>query len=216
MSAPTEEAGLSLAEQAYHAICDRLVMLRINPGAPINDERLARELGLGRTPVREALKRLELERLVVAFPRRGTFATEVHISDLRHISEVRAALEPLAAADAAQRAGAADALIFERLLEELPAAARTDHRDLIRLDTRVHRAVYAAAYNPYLTATLLQYGNLATRIWCLFVDRLPGLAGHVAEHEALLRAVLNGDGDTAAELSARHVADFEAAVRAVI
>src|SRR5690242_16705671 len=79
----------SFAERAYEIIRDRLVMLEIRPGAPINDDQLGRELGLGRTPVREALKRLERERLVVAYPRRGTFATDVKIADLGHISEVR-------------------------------------------------------------------------------------------------------------------------------
>src|SRR5688572_5909610 len=83
------EEPLSLAERAYRDIRDRLVMLDIRPGAPINDDLLARSLGAGRTPVLEALKRLEYERLVVAFPRRGTFATEVNITDLAHISEVR-------------------------------------------------------------------------------------------------------------------------------
>uniref|UniRef100_UPI0015F0CBDF GntR family transcriptional regulator n=1 Tax=Pseudonocardia pini TaxID=2758030 RepID=UPI0015F0CBDF len=94
----------SLADRAYAAIRDRLVMLEIRPGDPLNDDRLAAELGTGRTPVREALKRLEGDRLVVAYPRRGTFATAVDITDLSHLSEVRLALEPLAARSAARDA----------------------------------------------------------------------------------------------------------------
>ena len=84
-AAPAGEGG-SLADRAYTAIRDRLVMLEIRPGDPLNDDRLAAELGTGRTPVREALKRLEGDRLVVAYPRRGTFATAV-----RAASRVRAA-----------------------------------------------------------------------------------------------------------------------------
>src|ERR687886_63204 len=61
-------------------------------------------LAVGRTPVREALKRLEGDRLVVSFPRRGTFATGMDITDLAHISEIRVQLEPLAARRAAERA----------------------------------------------------------------------------------------------------------------
>src|SRR5688500_18203301 len=79
----------SLAERAYRTIRDRLVMLEIRPGAPINEDRLAQSLGVGRTPVREALKRLQYERLITTYSRRGTFATEVNITDLAHISEVR-------------------------------------------------------------------------------------------------------------------------------
>src|SRR4051812_34326968 len=109
----------SFAERAYEIIRDRLVMLEIRPGAPINDDQLGRELGLGRTPVREALKRLERERLVVAYPRRGTFATDVKIADLGHISEVRQQLEPVAAAAAASRATAADRAALRSLAATL-------------------------------------------------------------------------------------------------
>src|SRR5689334_23597367 len=75
-------APASLADKAYVAIRDRLIMLDIRPGDPIDDDALAQDLGVGRTPVREALKRLEVDRLVVSYPRRGTFATGMDISDL--------------------------------------------------------------------------------------------------------------------------------------
>ncbi|MEU5309983.1 GntR family transcriptional regulator [Streptomyces sp. NPDC021562] len=209
-----EEAG-TLADQAYRAISDRLVTLQIRPGEPINDERIAAGLGFGRTPVREALKRLEHERLIVAYPRRGTFATEVHIADLGHISEVRRRLEPLAAGLAARRAGEADRAALERLLARL-ADASDAGTDLIRLDMTLHRAIYAATHNPYLEDTLVRYDNLATRIWCLFLDRLPGLAGHVQEHGPLLRAVIDGDAEKAAALAEGHVEGFEKAIRSLI
>ena len=207
----------SFAEQAYGIIRDRLVMLEIRPGAPINDDQLGRELGLGRTPVREALKHLERERLVVAYPRRGTFATEVNITDLGHISEVRRQLEPVAAAAAAHRATAADRAALGSLAEKLRSAGRKSvSADLMRLDMQVHRAVYAATHNPYLEDTLVRYDNLATRIWCLFLDRLTDLAGHIGEHGDLLRAIIDADADRAAELAAAHVAHFEQAIRAAL
>lgn len=205
----------TLADQAYRAISDRLVTLQIRPGEPINDERIAAELGFGRTPVREALKRLERESLIVAYPRRGTFATEVQIADLGHISEVRRQLEPLAAGLAARRAGGTDRAVLDRLLAELADASGAG-ADLIRLDMTLHRAIYAATRNPYLEDTLIRYDNLATRIWCLFLDRLPGLAGHVHEHGPLLRAIMDGDAEKAAALAEGHVEGFEAAIRSVI
>src|SRR3954452_8318181 len=97
-------AVTSLADRDYVAIRDRLIMLDIRPGDPIDDDELAKELGVGRTPVREALKRLEGDRLVVSYPRRGAFAPGLDISDLAHIPEIRAQLEPLAARRAAERA----------------------------------------------------------------------------------------------------------------
>ena len=90
------------ADRAYDIVRERLVMLDIRPGEPINDDRLAAELGFGRTPLREALKRLERDRLVVAYPRRGTFAAAVDMTDLADISEIRKLLEPTAAARAAR------------------------------------------------------------------------------------------------------------------
>ena len=216
MSVTTEPSQLSLAEQAYLELRDRLVTLRIAPGSPINDERVAAELASGRTPVREALKRLEMERLVVSYPRRGTFATEVQITDLGHLTEVRQKLEPLAASCAARRATARHKLALTNLLDELDGAADADVNELIHLDLRLHRALYAATSNPYLEDTLVRYDNLATRIWCLFLDRLPGLAGHVGEHGPLVRAVLAGDEDHAALLATEHVAGFEAAIRALL
>ncbi|WP_372345741.1 GntR family transcriptional regulator [Streptomyces sp. KL116D] len=218
LAADGPASGATLAEQAYRAITDQLVTLRIRPGAPVHDARLAEELGLGRTPVREALKRLETERLIVAYPRRGTFATEVQIADLGHISEVRQQLEPLAASLAARRATAADRERLTGFLARLEPAPGTtdDDTELLRLDMAVHRAVYAVTHNPYLEATLIGYDNLATRIWCLFVDRLDGLDQHVHEHGPMLRAVIEGDAPKAAALAAEHVDNFERAIRSLI
>src|ERR1700748_3878048 len=77
-----------LADRAYRALRDRLVTLRIPPGSPIDEDAIGRELKMGRPPVSEASKRLALENLVTVFPRRGTFASEINITDLAHISEV--------------------------------------------------------------------------------------------------------------------------------
>jgi DNA-binding GntR family transcriptional regulator len=213
-----DEQPMSLAERAYRDIRDRLVMLDIRPGEPINDDHLAEALGVGRTPVREALKRLEYERLVVAFPRRGTFATEVNITDLAHISEVRQQLEPSAAASAARRATTADRGRLGDLLAELEQVTSADQAadTLMRVDMRVHRSIYATTHNPYLEDTLVRYDNLATRIWCLFIDRMPDIAGHVDEHRPLLRAIIDGDAEKAAELTRGHISHFEQSIRAAI
>ena len=92
-----------LADRAYAELRDRLVTLRIAPGEPIDEDQLGEQLQMGRTPVREAIKRLALENLVTVFPRRGTFASEINITDLAHISDVRFVLEAHAAERAAVR-----------------------------------------------------------------------------------------------------------------
>lgn len=216
MTAQPEAAPTSLADRAYAAIQDRLIMLDIPPMAPIDDGSLSASLGLSRTPVREALKRLELDRLVISYPRRGTFATSVDITDLAYISDIRVHLEPLAARRAAENPGTRTGLAgLADDITNLDVRA-LERGALMRWDLRVHRAIYRAAGNPHLEDTLIRYDNLATRIFCLFLDRMPHFDQHVGEHVALLRAIAGGDADTAAELSRAHVTGFEKAIRAII
>jgi DNA-binding GntR family transcriptional regulator len=210
-------AGETNADRAYDMVRERLVMLDIRPGEPINDDRLAGELGVGRAPVREALKRLERDRLVVAYPRRGTFATPVDMTDLADISEIRKQLEPVASARAA-RTASADARA--RLIELAQGIASIDDddepRSVLRHDVRVHREIYCAAGNPHLETILVGLDAHATRIWCLFLGRLPDVVGHVREHIALLEAIVDGDEETAAALTRSHIAGFEQAIRALL
>ena len=210
----------SLAEQAYLALRDRLIMLEIAPGEPLQEGRIAEELGVGRTPVREAIKHLELDHLVVTYPRRGTFATTVDITALAAITQGRAALEPVAVrAAAANQDPSARAALEESLrsldaLEAEPEAA--DPRHALQVDVGVHRAIYHACGNVYLAETLLRLDNLSTRIWCVAMHRLPGLTSHVTELREMLDAMLAGDDDRAAELVAQHVAEFESSIRTVL
>ncbi|MEE2523799.1 GntR family transcriptional regulator [Pseudarthrobacter sp. J75] len=213
-----EEAAPSQAEAAYRQLRDKLIMLDIRPGEPINDGQLAAEFGFGRTPVREAIKRLEVDHLVVSYPRRGTFATNVDFTELADVSEIRELLEPLAARRAASRASDA---IRKELLEVADAIAGLDpelggSRELMRYDLMVHRLIYKAAANPHLEDTLIRYDNLATRIWCLVVDKVPSVTGHITEHVDLLRAVATGDADKAGELALHHVTGFEETIRTVL
>ena len=210
-----EVSKKSLADIAYERIRDRLLFLDIKPGELLNDDHLAKELGVGRTPVREALKRLELDRLVVTYPRRGTFATGVEVTDLAFISEIRTQLEPLAAARAARVATEAVKEELRAIMRDVEAwdAGTASVVETLRLDARVHQGIYAAAANPHLEDILIRYDNLATRIWCMVLDRLPDLSRHVHEHLGLLRAIADGEEEKAADLARTHVTDFEHAVR---
>jgi DNA-binding GntR family transcriptional regulator len=206
-----------LADRAYLALRDRIVTLRIAPGAPIDEDAVGTELQMGRTPVREAIKRLALENLVTVFPRRGTFASEINITDLAFISDVRLVLECHAAERAAERITDAQRAELEQLLGELRGSEGIDDADaLMALDARVHRFIYRCAGNPYMESTLSRYFNLSLRIWYLVLDRLPHLFMRVHEHDDVLHAIAAGDGAKARTLLGEHIATFEREIRAVL
>lgn len=209
---------ISLAEQSYRDIRDRLIMLDIHPGEPINDGQLALELGVGRTPVREALKRLEIDHLVISYPRRGTFATIVDITELADVSELRRSLEPLAARKAALSASEADRDALRALARDIEKLGErtVDKRGLMQYDLSVHRLIYRAAGNPHLEETLIRLDNLATRIWCLVLDKVPSVSGHIEEHVDLLDAIVAGDSEAAEAMALAHITSFEQTIRAVL
>jgi DNA-binding GntR family transcriptional regulator len=209
-------AGELLADRAYVELRDQIVSLAIPPGAPINEESLGRELGLGRTPLREAIKRLALENLVAVYPRRGTFVTEINITDLAHISDVRVQLEGHAAYRAAQRLTPAQRDELDALVEEIERRPSGDADALMALDARIHRFVYRCAGNPYLRDTLERYLNLSLRVWYLVLARLPHLFERVLEHRDLLLAIRGGDAEAARDIAAEHVATFEVEIRSVL
>ena len=212
----SETTSELLADRAYAALRDRIVSLRIPPGAPINEDALGRDLDMGRTPVREAIKRLALENLVTVFPRRGTFASEINITDLAHISDVREQLEGHAARRAAERLTAAQRAELEDLLATITAPNGAGREELMRLDARIHRFVHHCSGNPYLEETLGRYFNLSLRIWYLVLDRLPHLTERVWEHRALLEAIRDGEADAARRTAAEHVGTFATEIRSVL
>jgi DNA-binding GntR family transcriptional regulator len=213
-----------LADVAYEGLRDRLLTLQIKPGQSIDEDRIGRELGIGRTPVREAIKRLELEKLVNIYPRRGTFASDINITDLSDISDIRAALESHAAARAAERLTPERHLELQALMVELDAVhadpqsllPEAERPALMDLDARVHRFIYRCADNPYLSETCERYFNLSLRIWYLALDRMPALSAHIHEHRALLDAIAAGDPQRARETVTEHVQTFERSIRAVL
>jgi DNA-binding GntR family transcriptional regulator len=206
-----------LADRAYVELRDRIVTLRIPPGAPIDEDLLGQELEMGRTPVREAIKRLALENLVTVFPRRGTFASEINITDLNHISDVRMTLEGHAAIRAAERLTDSQRAELVALLDELGRSQGSDDVEaLMALDARVHRFIYRCTGNPYLEETLARYFNLSLRIWHLVIDRLPHLFARVHEHEDVLQAIADGAPDRAKKMLSKHIATFEREIRSVL
>ncbi len=212
--APDEQ---SLSDRAYYAIRELIVTLELAPGSVVSERELMERLGVGRTPVREALRDLAREQLVEVFPRRGIFVSGVEVGDIAGLSEVRLVLETQAARLAAERRNDAERAETLRLLEELAGSSGVDdERALIDLDQRIHRHVYRCTHNPFLEATLEEYYVLTLRIWFLALDRVERLDAAIHEHHAILEAIRDRDPDRAEKVMRAHVVGFEQAMRAVL
>lgn len=203
----------SMAQVAYLHLRERLVMLDIAPGAPLNEQSLATDLGVGRTPLREAIKRLETEHFVQTFPRRGTFATRVDPTVLAEISEVRRALEPLAARRAARLVDADGRRRLDVLCSDLQdLGAHTSARTHMAMDVRMHTTVYSLARNAHLESALTHYLFLAMRIWCVALPRLDTVESHIAEHVEIIEHLRSGEEDASARLMLQHMDRFESTI----
>jgi DNA-binding GntR family transcriptional regulator len=199
-----------IAERAYLELRDRIVTLRFAPGTILREDELMADLGIGRTPLREAVKRLALERFVAVQPRRGTYVTEVDAAEIVHITEVRAELEGYAAELAARRMDADGLRAADALLAELERFGRGDDQAaLMRLDQRVHGFIWEASGNPYLVDTLGRYFSLSQRIWYVVLDRVPGLGHAVHDQAELLRALTARDAQRARTTMREHVLSFQ-------
>ena len=213
---PEAADARSLADQAYYRIRELIVTLELPPGSLVNERALMEQLGVGRTPVREALRTLARECLVDVYPRRGMFVSPVDVGDLAGLAEVRTTLEGHAARLAAERATDAERAETDVLLAELDGISARDERSLIDLDQRLHRHVYRCAHNSFLEGTLNEYYMLTLRIWFLVLDRVVRLGDAIQEHRELLEAIRDRDPARAEDVMRRHVEGFEQAIRRVL
>jgi DNA-binding GntR family transcriptional regulator len=209
-SDPVATSPRLVAERAYEELRDRIVTLNIAPGTVLREDELMEEMGIGRTPLREAVKRLALENLVTVRPRRGTFVTGVEASDIVNITEVRVELEAYAAELAAERMEEDASESARALLAEVEELRRPDDQDwLMHFDERIHRFIWDTAGNPYLAETLERYFTHSLRIWYLVLDRVPGLGHAVHDQGHLLEALLARDGVRSRTIMRDHVLAFQ-------
>lgn len=212
--------GNSLAEHAYVLLREEIISGQLPPGSLLREDELRQRFGVGRTPIREALQLLQHNALVTILPRRGTLVSEINITDLASIYEVRVHLESWAARLAAERAGEDDIAEARKLIEELRSIDRQDRDALLSVDRRVHRLAYRCCKNDHLAGTLEHYQNLSLRILYLALKRYPiltpTLEDVVDDQQALLEAICRGDGDGAEKVAREHVVNFETSLREVI
>ncbi len=202
----------SLRDRAYLELRRAIVHLEFAPGEVLREDALRERLGIGRTPIREALQRLEREHFVTVIPRRGMFVAGIDVSELSMLFETRAVMEPYAARLAALRGSGSDWDAMEAALS-VDADSAAEH---LATDRACHEIMWAAAGNRFLVDTLDMLYAQSDRLWHLYSGDVGDIAEAVDEHRTILDALRSGDGGRAAELVEAHVQSFDAQIRAAV
>ncbi len=202
---------MSLTDDAYREIRNLIVTLQLPPSGVVDEGELQERLGIGRTPIREAIQRLERDQLVRVAPRKGVFVTDVDPDQLGLLFETRAVVEPYAARLAAVRGTDAH---WDEMAGVLANSARiADPSKLLVLDRRCHEIMWSAAENPYLTSTVDTLYTHSERVWHLYLRNVADMHRALDEHQAVLRSLRAHDADGAAKLVEEHVRAFDREIR---
>ncbi len=205
----------SLGEQAYISLRQKIVRLDFAPGDVLKEDELREQLGLGRTPIREALLRLQREHFVTVIPRRGMFVSGIEIDELSLLFETRSVLEPYAARLAALRGTPEQWELMEETLEQTHDPS-LDAEAQLALDRRCHEIIWEASGNRFISDTLDTLYAQSDRLWHLYLSDVSDMAHAVEEHEAILTSLHSGDADAVASLVEAHVQSFDAQIRHVV
>lgn len=181
----------SLAEKAYQRLVRMITRLELAPGAVLVEKALTEQLGIGRTPMREALQRLAIEGLVTHLPNRGMFVAEISAVSVQEIYEFRALIDGSAARLAAQRSTPVQVEELDRLQRELVAATEADDVDrYVALDRQFYDVLGAAAHNALLAEVLPRIFNLHLRLWFFISNKTGSWHGVARDHEEMTRGVV--------------------------
>ncbi len=195
-----------LREMVYEELKMQILKGSIIPGTRMMEVELAEEMGVSRTPIREAIRKLEKEGLVTIEPRRGAYASMISTEDMVEILEVRQDLEGLAAFFAANR-------MTDEQMEELrevssnynDAVKRGKMEDMIKYDTRFHHIIVESCRNKILVQMIEQLQELVLRFRYIYYDNFRRAENMPEEHEAIVAAILEGDADKARAAADIHI-----------
>lgn len=188
----------TLTDRAYAQLEEAIVTMRILPGSVVSEKELSDVMGIGRTPIREAIQRLAREHLIVVLPQRGLLVAEIDLSKQLKLLEARREIERLICRAAAKRATAEERQRFAELAVEFDQEARTsDHLAFVRSDREFNELCLAAARNEYAEGAMRMLHGLSRRFW-YFHDRTAADRPQMAQfHRAICLAIAEGDVEAA-------------------
>jgi len=211
------QGDVTLTDKAYAQIEELIVTLQLPPGTVLSELVLADRLGIGRTPIREALQRLSRDGLVNILPRRGVLVSDIDLRSQLRLLEVRRELERLMARGAAERASEEERAQFSGMAAGMYRASDTgDDISFMRLDQRFNTLVSLAARNEFASRSMGLMHGLSRRFWYQHYKQAADLSFCARLHAAVAEAIANRDPDKAAEASDRLIDYIESFARSTL
>jgi len=194
--------NLTLTEQAYAALEELIVHGELGPGELVSEAMLAEKLGIGRTPIREALQRLAREGLVTILPRKGILVADVNPRSQLLLLEVRREIERLLCRAAAERGTPEQRRQMQELADGMDQTAKTgDDVVFMRLDLELNRLLVEAAHNDFAARSMKLLSGLSRRFWYMHYRVAGDLPLCARLHANEARAIARGDAEAAARAS---------------
>jgi DNA-binding GntR family transcriptional regulator len=207
----------TLTDRAYTEVEELIVTLQLEPGSVLSEQMLSERLGIGRTPIREALQRLARERLVVILPRRGVMVSAIDVKSQLRLLEVRRELERLVARGAARRAKDAERARFAELARGFERAARTgDDKAFMRIDREFNELCLAAVRNEFAAGAMSLMNSLSRRFWFHHYKQAADMPETAKLHADIARAIAAGEEKAAGAALDRLLDNIEAFTRATV
>lgn len=195
-----------LREMVFDVLMEAIISGQLPPGERLMEVQLAEEMGVSRTPVREAIRRLELEGFVVMIPRKGAYVAGLSIKDIVNIFEIRTALEQLAVTLAAERMTPEDLETLERLLVELAETVKeADVEAWTELDKKFHHLIYEYSRNERLIQMMDNIMEQINRYRVISLSNLEVRQHSVEEHKRIVEGMAERDIDAARKAAADHI-----------
>jgi DNA-binding GntR family transcriptional regulator len=207
----------TLTDRAYTELEELIVTLQLAPGSVLSEQMLSERLGIGRTPIREALQRLAREGLVVILPRRGVMVSVIDVKSQLRLLEVRREVERLVARGAARRASEAERARFAELARGFERAARTgDDKAFMRIDREFNELCLAAVRNEFAAGAMRLMNSLSRRFWFHHYKQAADMPETAKLHADIARAIAAGQEKAAAAALDRLLDSIEAFTRATV
>jgi DNA-binding GntR family transcriptional regulator len=207
----------TLTDRAYTEIEELIVTLQLAPGSVLSEQTLAERLGIGRTPIREALQRLARERLVTILPRRGVVVSAIDVAAQLRLLEVRRELERLVARGAARRASEEERERFAELARQFEKAGRTgDDKTFMRIDREFNELCLAAVKNEFAAGAMGLMNSLSRRFWFHHYKQAADMPETAKLHADIARAIADADEAEAAAALDRLLDNIQAFTRATL